>query len=110
MKKFLVGSLCGLALMAGLTGSAFASTAADTTTNVSTESAYVPGEFMRIKVGEPWYMLPQGSGYEYELYSSDEIYVNSKGKVTAYGPGSAEGRVYDKNGNLVARWYITATY
>ncbi|CAM4391442.1 hypothetical protein [Bacillus manliponensis] len=66
---------------------------------------------MYLKVGKSERMEPQGSGYKYVLFSDDEIYVNSKtGKVTAHGPGLAEGRVLDKSGNVVAIYYIVAEY
>ncbi|MCE0554912.1 hypothetical protein LQK80_33270 [Bacillus thuringiensis] len=54
-------------------------------------------------------MTPSGKQYKYVLFSENKIYVNPKtGVVTAYEEGAVEGRVLDKNGNVVAIWYITA--
>ncbi|MCU7668125.1 hypothetical protein [Bacillus thuringiensis] len=113
MKKFVGIALAATIGIGGLGTFATTKTHAAVNNQESKKSVYqvsdVQGEFMHIKVGKPWSMTPNGKQYKYVLFSENKIYVNPKtGVVTAYEEGAAEGRVLDKNGNVVAIWYITA--
>lgn len=104
LKKSMLAVSVALSALA-IASSAYAAPSQTSAVEKSTASALADVEFVNLTVGDTYQMKPTGSAYEYQLYSSYEIYVSKTGLVKTYGTGFAEGRVYNKSTGKQVKTY-----